>query len=46
MARKIPYEYEDCRGNVPTKPLEPVDWVFLMLLTVVATGLCIFALIS
>ena len=42
MARKINYKYDECRGNVPTKPMELYDWVFLAILTAIAIGLWVF----
>jgi hypothetical protein len=42
MARRIRYEYDNCRGNVPTKPMGPVDWALLVLLTVAIIGFWVF----
>jgi len=42
MARRIRYEYDNCRGNVPTKPMGTVDWTLLALLTVVVIGFLVF----
>jgi len=46
MARKIPYVYDECEGNVPTEPVNLVDWFFLGVLTIVAIGLLIFVFAS
>lgn len=46
MARKIPYRYDNCRGNVPTKPMGLADWVFLGFFAAIAIGLWVVRLTS
>ena len=42
MARKLVEKYDECRGNVPTKPLGLIDWVFLAILIAITIGLWVF----
>ena len=43
MARRLRPKYDDdCKGNVPTKPMGPADWGLLVLITIVVIGFWVF----
>jgi|APSaa5957512622_1039677.scaffolds.fasta_scaffold484097_1 hypothetical protein len=42
MVRRLKNEYDNCRGNVPTKPMGLADWVLAALITLAVIGFWVF----